>query len=374
MKKTNRKKTLNSVLNVSIDLGGSKTKIIGGTSFTKRVVLTMEPSIAEMPRSILENVMGLENANVEDKVWVEVEGKIYGVGYLAKVLTVSNPQLTALKSTIALPKILGVLWVLKQKLNLADDVSINLSCLLPPGEIKDREKLEAQLKQVFSRGFETPTGKLTPKLNYYSCLAEGSGIYMLHRAKKGKELVNATIVAVVMLGYRNASVMVFRRGIIHEYQTNSLGFVHLIKSMVKQLSGQTIERLTPAIAQYRKTGSEVPLHSVLLSEDQPVELEQVKLAEQVAEEGYEYELKNWLEEVLPRDIEEVILCGGTSDDPLIKTKLLDYFGDKRVYFHAQVDLPSDVKALELGNRFGDVWCVWDYLNLQLSKQKRRKVA
>jgi hypothetical protein len=296
------------------------------------------------------------------------------VGYLAKALTVTNPQLTALKSTMAMPKILGAIWVLKEKFQLSNYLNINLSCLLPPGEIKDREKLKTELQQVFNQGIDTPTGKLTPKLNYYNCLAEGSGIYLLHRAKKGKELINATIVAVIMLGYRNASVMVFRRGMVKEYETNELGFARLIKSMVKQLSGHTIERLTPAIALHREMGSDVPLHSVLLGEDKQLELEELKQVLEVSQKSYEFELINWLKEVLPLDVEEVILCGGTSDDPRIKAKLFEHFNDKRIYLHAQVELPPDVQALGLGNRFGDVWCLWDFMNLQLSQPKSQNVA
>lgn len=328
-------------LNVSIDLGGSCTKIIGGFGFEERVALTMEPNLAKVPKEILNNQMGLENANVEDRVWIEVEGVNYGVGYLAKVLTVTNPQLTALKSTMAIPKIIGAIWVLKEKLNLSNDLRINLSCLLPPGEIHDREKLENQLHEVFSKPINTPTGKLSLKLNYYSCLAEGSGIYLLHRAKKGKELMNASIVAVLMLGYRNASIMVFRKGIIKEYETNELGYVRLIKGMVKQLSGQTIERLTPAIAQYRETGAERYLHSALVTSDKAEEIAQILEVLEVTQKTYEFELLNWLSEALPTDIEEVVLCGGTSDDPIIRETLLEHFDDKRVYFHAQVELPAD---------------------------------
>lgn len=361
-------------LNVSIDLGGSCTKVIGGIDFEKRVALTMEPSSAQVPPEILTNQMGLESASLEDRVWVEVEGKTYAVGYLAKALTVTNPQLTALKSTMAMPKILGAIWVLKEKFNLSNDLRINLSCLLPPGEIQDREKLKTELQQVFSEGIDTPTGKLRLKLNYYNCLAEGSGIYLLHRAKKGKELINATIVAVIMIGYRNASVMVFRRGMVKEYETSTLGFVRLIKSMVKQLSGQTIERLTPAIARHRETGSDLPLHSVLLREDKQLELEELKQVLSVSQKSYEFQLINWLKEALPSEIEEVILCGGTSDDPLLKAKLFEHFNEQRIYLHAQVELPSDVQALGLGNRFGDLWCLWDYTHLQLSQQKSQNVA
>lgn len=363
-----------ALLNLSVDLGGSCTKLIGGVNFEKRVALTMEPNLAQVPQEILNNVMGLENANLEDRVWVEVEGKTYAVGYLANALTVTNPQLTALKSTMAIPKILGAVWVLKEKLQLSNYLSLNLSCLLPPGEINDREKLRTELQRVFNQGIDTPTGKLTPKLSYYSCLAEGSGIYLLHRAKKGKELVNSAIVAVIMLGYRNASVMVFRRGIVNEHQTTELGYVRLIKGMVKQLSGQTIEKLTPAIAQYRKTGSERYLHSILLSSDKHEELGQIKQVLEISQKSYEFDLLNWLCEVLPIDVEEVVLCGGTSDDPSIKAKLFEHFEDKRIYLHAQVELPADVQARELGNRFGDVWCLWDYMNLQLSQQKAQRVA
>ena len=361
-------------LNVSVDMGGSLTKAIGGTNFENRIVLGMEPSLTEVPPQILSNVMGLENTDLENKAWIEVGGKTYAVVYLAQVLTVANPQLRALKATIAIPKILGVIWVFKERLQLSNNLTVNLSCLLPPGEIKDREKLKTDLENVIKEGINTPTGKLFIKVNYYNCLAEGTGIYMLHRAKKGKELVNDAIVAVVMLGYRNASVMVFRRGIIKEYQTKELGFVHLIKSMVKQLSGQTLEKLTPAIAKYRETGSEIFIHSVLLSDNKEMELEEVKKAHQISQETYEYELLNWLKEVLPLDIEEVILAGGTSDDTLIQAKLLEYFDEKKVYLHAQVEFPSDLQALNLGNRLGDVWCLWDFMNLKINKNNQRKVA
>ena len=361
-------------LTLAIDLGGSCTKIIGGTDFENRLALTMEPSSAQVPPEILTNQIGLENANLEDKVWITAEEKTYAVGYLAKALTVTHPQLTALKSTMAMPKILGAIWVLKEKFNLSNDLKINLSCLLPPGEIKDREKLKTELEQVFSSRIDTPTGFLRLKLNYYNCLAEGSGIYLLHRAKKGKELINASVVAVIMMGYRNVSFMVFRRGMVKEYETSDLGFVHLIKAMVKKLSGQSIERLTSAISKYRETGSEIPLQSILLKEDQEKELEELKQVEKVSQKTYDFELTNWLKEVLPTEVEEVILCGGTSDDPSIKETLFKHFKDKKIYLHAQVEFPSDVQVLGLGNRLGDVWCLWDYTHHQLSKNKSHNGA
>ncbi len=363
-----RRRQQRTELNVSVDMGGSLTKAIGGRNFEDRIVLAMEPSVTEVPLQILNNVMGLENAELENKTWIEVGGKTYAVGYLAQVLSVANPQLRALKATIAIPKILGVIWVFKEKLQLSNNLTVNLSCLLPPGEIKDREKLKTDLDNVVKEGINTPTGKLFIKVNYYNCLAEGTGIYMLHRAKKGKESVNDAIVAVVMLGYRNASIMVFRRGIIKEYGTKELGFAHLLKSMVKQLSGQTLDALAPAIAKYRETGNDIYLQSVLLSDQPEREIEEVKKAHQVSQETYEYELLNWLKEVLPLDIEEVILAGGTSDDPLIQAKLLEDFDDKEVYLHAQVKLPGDLQALNLGNRLGDVWCLWDFMNLKINQK------
>ena len=361
-------------LTLAIDLGGSCTKLIGGTDFENRLALTMEPSLSEVPPEILSSQIGLENANLEDKVWIRAEGKTYAVGYLAKALTVTHTQLTALKSTMAIPKILGGIWVLKEKLNLSNDLTVNLSCLLPPGEIKDREKIKTELEQIFSEGIDTPTGFLRLKLNYYNCLAEGSGIYLLHRSKKGKELINTSVVAVIMMGYRNVSMMVFHRGMVKEYETSNLGFVHLIKAMVKQLSGQNIERLTSALSKYRETGSEMPLHSILLTEDKQRELEELKQVEKVSQKTYDFELTNWLKEVLPIEVEEVILCGGTSDDPAVQKTLFNHFNDKNIYLHAQVEFPPDVQVLGLGNRFGDVWCLWDYAHHQLSQSKRQKIA
>ncbi|MGH2415413.1 MAG: ParM/StbA family protein, partial [Microcystaceae cyanobacterium] len=131
--------------------------------------------------------------------------------------------------------------------------------------------------------------------------------------------------------------------------------------------------LSPAIAQYLEQNTDVPLHSLLRSNEPQQELNQLKRAIALSQRQYEVEIGNWLKEMLPRTVTEIILGGGTADT--FKACLFEMLAGKSLYLHAQVELPEDVKAMNMGNRFGDVWVMWDYfIKKQALAQQTRKSA
>lgn len=107
--------------------------------------------------------------------------------------------------------------------------------------------------------YKTPTGELRVSLSVFDCKPEGGGIYMMYHKNQGAALKRSTC-AVVMLGYRNASVLVSSRGQVSQFKTSELGFVQMVELVIKQTSGQSpTSRLVSAIAEAGDEFSPKPL-------------------------------------------------------------------------------------------------------------------
>ncbi len=344
---------------LAMDFGGSSTKCIGGTSFEKRFVIAMEPEVIEFPASLSRPRGEVGEADPKDRAWIELGGKYYAVGYLAQYRFAAHPQLSRLKVETAVYKVLAAVWVMAEKFKLGTQMKLALYCVLPPGESKNKEWLYSQLKEAL-REFVTQSGLMSVELVNFDCKAEGSGLFMLHRAKRGNEAIRSLVLAVVMLGYRNASVLACYRGSVGESVSADLGFVKLAAEVQQQTSGYQKESLATAIATAGDSNNEVPLKRLLRhrsTEQQQEELAQLRQAISDARQTYTIKLRDWLSEALPPQVEELVFCGGTSD--YLKTELMAMFPQLSLYFHAQVELPADVRGLKMGHRFADIWCLWD---------------
>ncbi len=153
------------------------------------------------------------------------------------------------------------------------------------------------------------------------------------------------------------------RGIrsISAYNSSDLGFVQFLKRVVKKTVGQTEERLLEAVVQAGEAIDSQPLSKILLHQDpgdRTIELEKLRSAIATSRQEYLLLLSNWLRENLPTDLEEVILCGGTSD--YFKSALPDLFGKYRLVWHSNVDLPKQLVDMGYGHRFLDVWGLWQW--------------
>jgi hypothetical protein len=203
-------------------------------------------------------------------------------------------------------------------------------------------------------------------LTDFACKPEGLGSLMVYHSAKGVQHRQKAVSAVVMLGYRNASVMVCHRGSISGYNSSDLGFVQFLKRVVKKTVGQTEERLLPVVVQAGEAIEEKPLTSLLLhqqSEDRAIELSNLREAIATSKSEYLVVLFNWLRENFPSDLEEVIICGGTSD--YFTSTLPSYFQKYKLVWHSNVNLPSQIQNMGYGHRFLDVWGLWQWWLYQI---------
>jgi hypothetical protein len=69
----------------------------------------------------------------------------------------------------------------------------------------------------------------------------------MHNKKVGSVL-KERVCAIAIIGYRNASLLVVQRGDVRSGKTSDLGFIRMVERVVARTSGQTAERLAPAIA------------------------------------------------------------------------------------------------------------------------------
>ncbi len=367
-----RKPKLN--LGIAIDFGGSMTKIIAGLPDGRWCAIAMEPEVLEVP---LESVEQLKNnsyseSRPKDKAWVKVGDKAYAVGYLARSHFGSSTglSLSLLKSDLAIYKIMAALWVMVEMFNLRQGLTVAISCVLPPGEYQDRQQFQHKLEIALTE-FDTPTGLMQVTLSNFACKPEGLGSMMLYHSHKGVPHRQKTVSAVVMLGYRNASVMVCDRGSISNFNSSDLGFVQFLKRVVNKTVGQTPERLAPILVKAQEMEDEKVLNSLLLHQeasDREIELANLRSAIATSKREYLMVLLNWLRENFPSELDEVILCGGTVD--YFASTLEECFKKYKIVWHSDVKLPSQLTNMGYGHRFLDVWGLWQWWLCQVPLVKR----
>ncbi|EDX74084.1 hypothetical protein MC7420_4069 [Coleofasciculus chthonoplastes PCC 7420] len=345
-----------------LDFGGSLTKVIYMGKNGEPTVLCMEPEVIGVPAASVDAYerlsLDMGEALPQDRAWVKVDESYYAVGYLAAKRFHGNAGLSQLKYERAYPKTLAAVWVAATSLGLGNRFKVALAALLPPGEYENASRLEAMIASGLER-FETPDGTLRVKLTHFDCKPEGAGIYLMRTQSEGMALKRKTC-AVVMLGYRNASVLVSERGQVGKRVTSSFGFVRLVEMVDSRTSGLDTGRLARAIALGGEQPSPKLLQPLLQSvtrEGRKEEMAALTNAIVECRPEYALALRSWLREVLPRDLDEVILSGGTAD--YLKRDLEEHFAGVDVIWHG-VELPPNLRDAELGNRISDAYGMYLY--------------
>jgi hypothetical protein len=332
-------KQAKSEITLTLDFGGSGTKAIAQIQGGKPTAIWMEASVIEASKiSLAFQTRNLSNAYPENMAWVGIGEDYRAVGYLARSTYSATPGLKPRKYELALYKTLALVWAIKQKFKLAESFDISLALLLPPGEFEDSALLKPMLRDALAE-FNTPTGKLKANLVGYECFPEGGGIYAMYCKNTG-EAIRRKVIALVMLGYRNASVMISRRGILNRGKTVNLGMAKMVDLVIERTSGLAAEELAEAIA---FSGNEPkPQHFHHLCNDNNhlnAQIEKIISAVHSSRAEYARALMNWLKEVLPpkNELDEVIICGGTAD--YLREELDTVFPITPVIWHGGVEIP-----------------------------------
>lgn len=335
---------------MSLDPGASLTKVIAKAEGAKKPYLvTMSPELVVVSRSAVDSYRakfrGLGIPRPEDDCWLECNGKVFAVGSLARNFR-GDAGLKDLKYERAVYKAAAAIGVVVQKAylgdsdNLSAEVSLDLAVLLPWGEYEDRDRFKKQLVKVLS-DFTFRGVHLKVKLERVMCRPEGSGLVMARIAKKGPNWFRDRTIAVLMLGYRNVTVLTFKDGQLVAGESPELGFFRLEENVIARTSGQQPLALARAIfrAYYTimttRTGDITnPLHmedlpmiqDLARSRDAELKANEVRsIVEAIAASRSDYwqELTRWLDGGLPRELDEVIICGGSS--VYLQSELETYF-------------------------------------------------
>jgi hypothetical protein len=359
---------------LTLDFGGSGTKGIAQIRGGRTTAIWMEPAVIEATKTSLAfQTRNLGNAYPENTAWVGIGEDYRAVGYLARSTYSATPGLKPRKYELALYKTLATVWVIKQKFKLPESFDISLALLLPPGEFEDSALLKPMLRDALAE-FDTPTGKINVNLIGYECFPEGGGIYAMYCKNTG-EAIRRKVVALVMLGYRNASVMISRRGILNRGKTANLGMVKMVDLVIDRTSGLEVEELTKSIANAGNEPKPQHFHHLCSSSNhRDVEIEKIIAAVHSSREEYAIALTNWLKEVLPsqNELDEVIICGGTAD--YLREELDALFPRTPIIWHGGVEIPSTLNEQWLGHRLADVWALSVYHSIKIRASLREVAA
>jgi hypothetical protein len=311
-------------LTIAADFGASLGRAIYSTpsGCGKPELMLLDPQVVGVPAKSLENYekYKIGQASPEDSAWVKLGEAHFAVGFLAKKNFHAVHCLESLKVDSAIPQALSIVGSAAQKKDLPSQFSLSLGILLPWNEFRDREKFQSQMAEALA-DYTFRGQQLSVQLESFTALPEGGGIFARGRVpeKPGQKLRNPKelTLAVIMLGYRNASILVIEKGELTRGATGDLGFARMVEKIQTFTSGQRADVLVSAICQARgKLGRRV-LETLVRSQRTELRHTEVEeIAEAIADARAEYValLRNWLVQHLPSQtrIDEFIISGGTA--------------------------------------------------------------
>jgi hypothetical protein len=327
---------------VAADFGASLGRAIYGLNapYLKPELMLIEPQVVRVPEKSIENYekYKMSDASPEDSAWVCVDGAYYAVGFLASRAFHAVHCLESLKVDSAIPQALALVGSAAQRKGLPQQFSLSLGILLPWSEFRDREKFHSQIAQALAD--YTFRGKpMSVELESFVALPEGGGIFARGRVpKRGEERLpnpKEVTIAVIMLGYRNSSILLVEKGELTRGVTGELGFAKMVQRIQAFTSGQKADVLISAICQVKRLDEKSleRLAARLARSQEPLlrEREKREIAQAIvdAREEYVQLLKNWLSQNLLSQVsvDEFLVSGGTAHYFQREiTEMLGHFG------------------------------------------------
>jgi hypothetical protein len=399
-------------LKVAIDLGASATKAIGsmkGESNFLPILITPHCYKAE---SALRPDPDFD----ENSIWIELGKDVYAVGRYAEIKYQDIIKVRPAKTTNAIPKICAVIALFAQKFQLPAKFNVSISFVLPPAEWGQKDLITGKLGSLES--IKTPAGIITPTLADITASPEGLGILL----GQGLDPKTFGFISVVMLGYRNASILTSNYGLVERPQTSDLGFHSLVKD-VSSHTGYKIDDAIEPIFKYRQamlmattasaaleshtykmeraatTNPDRQMYQDLMKQDQ----EQIATSKVVMHHSFdtlsrcvgedkEFErriaieavnkatakhinsLSVWLDEMLPTASDRICLCGGTANylGTALDSFLIDKLKSKSrqdLHLNSRLTIPMKFKQQVDADRYADIYSLWFQMTNQLAVAK-----
>jgi hypothetical protein len=310
----------------------------------------------------------------ENSVWVTVGGISYALGNLAIARYDCPLEIKPLKITSIVPKICAAIAVLHRKFNLPPKFDLSISSVLPPGEFSYADDMKSMLLTAL-RKIGTPAGIIKAVIRSIDIHPEGFGVMDWHRTIG---MGTTRDVGVIMLGFRNASVLFSRKGQLTKPKSSKYGF-HAVLEKISAMSGGNYpeaELIVP-VWRYLIDGDESGFKRVATS-DFDLEMTKIRPAINVAMSEYLRSLEAWLKSVM-QQTDLIVLCGGNADyiGKSLDLFLQKYVGDLptgSIFRHIGASsIPEEIEATGIANRFLDIYCLWHKLNSSYSDLKAERV-
>ncbi|RUR72630.1 hypothetical protein PCC6912_61870 [Chlorogloeopsis fritschii PCC 6912] len=325
---------------LSVDVGGSQTKIIYQLAGSKKPnYLLMPPAVEEITKTKLDNYMArlgwIGSPSPDQQLWVVWDERVVVLGDFAACF---DPQdrIKELKYENALWKVLGAIGLIVETSNIKvspkKPLKVELALLLPWNEYSDRRRFEEQLRKMLA-GFGVRNTALKVSLERFLCRPEGGGLAAVRIKQQGIDWLRSQQLGVLMFGHRNTTALYFDRGQLKLGDSPLLGFANMLDMVIEMTSGLDRERLALAIFQARYAVLDEiynPNYSntrrpdwstcaaiiALASAKDPnlrdKEIQDIGKAISVATAEYWDKLERWMSRVLPAQLDEVIIGGGAA--------------------------------------------------------------
>ena len=336
---------------LSVDVGGSQTKIIYQLSLTtKPSYLLLPPVIEEITKSKLNSYMErlgwIGSPSPDQQLWVEWNQRVMVLGDFAVNFDALD-RLKELKYENALWKVLAAIGLIVElnnvKASAKKPIKLELALLLPWNEYSDRRRFEEQFR-VMLADFQVRKLSLKVNLSRFLCRPEGGGLAALRIKQQGVDWLRTSQLGVLMFGHRNTTALYFDRGQLKLGDSPLLGFANMLDLVVDMTSGLDRERLASAIFSarysmisdvsdselgYTQRPKWITFSAIkaLASAKDPTlrekELNDIANAISVATAEYWDKLKRWMDKVFPTPLNEVIIGGGAAYH--VEVELEKYF-------------------------------------------------
>jgi hypothetical protein len=337
-----------AVLYLSVDCGGSQTKIIYQLSGQECPgYLLMSPLVEEIKpekiTSYLDRKSSLGSPAPEREAYLKWQERVFVVGDLAREFDPED-RTSEQKYENALYKVAAAIGVIvsKLKLNLGKKkLELHLAVLIPWDEYNDRSIFEQRLRTILA-GFDFRGVSLFCSIGSILVRPEGGGIAATYIRQNGTDWLHEKKIAVLMFGHRNVTALYFDKG---KLSGNSplLGFTNFLSAVIerKSLDRELLSNAvmdTIAIARNITHSQDTKYnHHPDWSKYSPikglVKAKDIKLREQecelivdaitIATNEYWEKIEKWLGKEISSSVDIVIINGGAGE--FLKPNLERYF-------------------------------------------------
>jgi hypothetical protein len=337
-----------AVLYLSVDCGGSQTKIIYQLAGDENPgYLLMSPLVEEIkPEKIvtyLDRKSSLGSPAPDREAYLKWQERVFVVGDLAREFDPED-RTSEQKYENALYKVAAAIGVIveRSKLKLGKKkLEVHLGVLIPWDEYNDRSIFEERLRQILA-GFEFRGVSLCCSIGSILVRPEGGGIAATYIRKHGKEWLHDKQVAVLMFGHRNVTALYFDGGKLSG-DSPLLGFSNFLDAVIERksldrqlLANAMMDTIAAAYDdthpqngshnRYPDWGKYAPIQSLARAKDAELNQRECKLildAITVATREYWEKIEKWLGKTIPGGVDVVIISGGAGE--FLEPDLEGYF-------------------------------------------------